>query len=181
MTTLTAPRLNALPPIEAQARVLSGDAVLIDVREAFEFNAERIDSAEHHPLSSLDPDAINTLAGDRLPIFYCRTGLRSTDAATRFASVAGDATHIQGGLVAWKDAALPVYRSAHAPRIDVMRQVQIAAGSLVLVGVLLGILVHPGFLGISAFVGGGLVFAGLSGWCGMAKLLLRMPWNTIPG
>jgi predicted branched-subunit amino acid permease len=58
-----------------------------------------------------------------------------------------------------------------------MRQVQIAAGSLVVIGVLLGALVHPGFYALSAFVGAGLVFAGVSGFCGMARLLVLMPWN----
>lgn len=58
-----------------------------------------------------------------------------------------------------------------------MRQVQITAGSLVLTGVLLGLFVAPGFFGLSAFVGAGLIFAGVTGWCGMANLLRVMPWN----
>ncbi len=60
-----------------------------------------------------------------------------------------------------------------------MRQVQITAGSLVVIGVVLGLVVTPGFLAIPAFIGSGLVFAGASGWCGMAKLLARMPWNRV--
>jgi hypothetical protein len=58
-----------------------------------------------------------------------------------------------------------------------MRQVQIVAGLLVLTGVVLGFVLNPAFFGISAFVGAGLTFAGISGWCGMAKLLALMPWN----
>jgi predicted branched-subunit amino acid permease len=58
-----------------------------------------------------------------------------------------------------------------------MRQVQIGAGSLVLIGIILGTLVAPGFYALSAFVGAGLVFAGTTGFCGMAHLLARMPWN----
>jgi hypothetical protein len=58
-----------------------------------------------------------------------------------------------------------------------MRQVQIEAGSLVLLGIVLGVWVAPAFLGLSAFVGAGLAFAGLSGWCGVARLLALMPWN----
>jgi len=61
--------------------------------------------------------------------------------------------------------------------LDVMRQVQVTAGSLVLIGVLLGAFLNPWFLILSGFVGSGLMFAGLSGWCGMAKLLGNMPWN----
>ena len=61
--------------------------------------------------------------------------------------------------------------------IEIMRQVQITAGSLVVIGVVLAFTVAPAFIALSAFVGAGLVFAGVSGWCGMAKLLALMPWN----
>ena len=71
---------------------------------------------------------------------------------------------------------LPTAVNKGAP-LELMRQVQIAAGSLVLIGVLMGSMVHPGFFGLSAFVGAGLTFAGVSGWCGMARLLSVMPWN----
>ncbi|WP_370515216.1 DUF2892 domain-containing protein [Erythrobacter sp. THAF29] len=58
-----------------------------------------------------------------------------------------------------------------------MRQVQIAAGILILVGVVLGTLTSPLWYGLSGFVGAGLLFAGVTGWCGMANLLSLMPWN----
>ena len=61
--------------------------------------------------------------------------------------------------------------------LEMMRQVQITAGLLVLIGVLLGYIVHPGFFGLSAFVGAGLTFAGTTGFCGMARLLQAAPWN----
>ena len=64
-----------------------------------------------------------------------------------------------------------------AQPLEIMRQVQIAAGMLVLAGVLLGVFVAPAFLGLSAFVGAGLLVAGVTGWCGMANLLRIMPWN----
>ena len=60
-----------------------------------------------------------------------------------------------------------------------MRQVQLIAGALILSGILLGWLVHPGFYGMSAFVGAGLTVAGATGWCGMARLLRIMPWNHV--
>lgn len=83
---------------------------------------------------------------------------------------------LEGGIEARKEAGLPVARDSNQP-IEIMRQVQIAAGSLVLIGVVLGALLHPAFYGLAGFVGAGLLFAGLSGWCGMAKLLALMPWN----
>ena len=73
-------------------------------------------------------------------------------------------------------ADLPVEEDRSQP-IEIMRQVQIAAGSLVLLGVILGLTVAPGWFALSGFVGAGLVFAGTTGWCGMAYLLAIMPWN----
>jgi len=83
---------------------------------------------------------------------------------------------LDGGLDAWRKANLPVEEDRSQP-LEIMRQVQIAAGSLVLIGVLLGLTVAPGWFGLSGFVGAGLVFAGTTGWCGMAHLLSIMPWN----
>ena len=170
-------RIIDLSPSEAMERIGSGDAVLIDVREGFEHRSAAIPGAELHPLSSFDPERVRAVAGGREVIFHCRSGKRSAEAAHRFAPGEDAAHHLAGGILAWEAAGLETRRSSSAPKIDVMRQVQIAAGSLVLAGVVLGAFVHPGFLGISAFVGAGLTFAGLSGWCGMAKLLAKMPWN----
>jgi len=83
---------------------------------------------------------------------------------------------IEGGTAAWEAHGLPVERGTSGI-ISLERQVRIAAGSLVLAGTLLAWLVHPAFLGIAAFVGAGLVFAGATDFCGMAMLLAKMPWN----
>jgi rhodanese-related sulfurtransferase len=111
-------------------------------------------------------------------IFHCRSGARTKGNAARLAAVSPKCeTYIlEGGLDAWKKAGLPVALDRSKP-IDIMRQVQIAAGSLVLLGVVLGTLVNPGFYALSGFVGAGLLFAGVSGFCGMARLLGVMPWN----
>ena len=85
-------------------------------------------------------------------------------------------TDLEGGIPAWQQAGLPVRRLKNAP-LPLMRQVQIGAGSLVLLGVLLGTFVAPGFYGLAAFVGAGLVVAGVTGFCGMANILAVMPWN----
>ncbi|MFM7191953.1 MAG: rhodanese-like domain-containing protein, partial [Microcystaceae cyanobacterium] len=86
--------------------------------------------------------------------------------------------HLAGGLMAWQQAGFPVEKNAKAP-ISIMRQVQMVAGSLVLVGVILGVTVAPGFLALSGFVGAGLLFAGISGSCLMADLLSKLPYNRI--
>jgi rhodanese-related sulfurtransferase len=90
--------------------------------------------------------------------------------------VDGAAFILEGGVDGWAAAGFPVVENAKAP-LEIMRQVQIAAGSLVVAGVALGLLVHPAFFGLSAFVGAGLTFAGATGFCGMARLLAVMPWN----
>ena len=83
---------------------------------------------------------------------------------------------VQGGTEAWERAGLPVVRGT-ATVMSLKRQVRIGAGSLVLLGTALGFLVHPAFFGLSAFVGAGLVFAGVTDWCGMGLLLAKFPWN----
>ena len=169
--------LKTISPAEAKQRIEAG-ARLVDVREADEFARERIPGAWHRPLSKLE----RTLeaGGASAIVFHCRSGNRTAVHAERLAASAPvEAFAIEGGIEAWKRAGLPVAVDRRQP-LEIMRQVQITAGSLVLLGLLLGWLVHPAFFGVSAFVGAGLVFAGASGWCGMAKLLAAMPWNRRP-
>lgn len=155
----------------------SGACVLVDVREDFEHAEERIAGAVLAPLSKFDPAKIRAEHGDARVVFQCRSGKRSADAASRYRVGDEAVLHLAGGIEGWKAAGMAVVKPAKAG-LPIMRQVQITAGSLVTVGVALGVLVSPWFLGISAFVGCGLVFAGASGWCGMAKLLAAMPWNS---
>jgi len=168
--------LQAISPARAAQLVREG-AVLIDIREADEHARERIPGARHHALSRIDFDS-PARAGDDVLVFHCRSGARTKGSAARLASAAPKCeTYIlEGGLDAWKKAGLPVTLDRSQP-IDIIRQVQIVAGSLVLLGVVLGVLVSPGFYALSGFVGAGLLFAGISGFCGMARLLAAMPWN----
>ena len=167
--------LQAISPQRAAELVRSG-AVLIDIREADEHARERIPGARHHALSRLDTEN-PARSGDEVLVFHCRSGARTRGNAARLSAAANcDAYILDGGLDAWKKAGLPVSLDRSQP-IDIIRQVQIAAGSLVLTGMALGTLFSPGFYALSAFVGAGLVFAGVSGFCGMAHLLALMPWN----
>jgi rhodanese-related sulfurtransferase len=170
-----------ITPDDLKGWMASGDTVLIDVREPSEHAGERIHGAQNVPLGTIDPSSLRVKHGDKRVVFHCRSGTRSSEAATKFSAVEAQTFHLKGGIEAWKRSGKPTVRSAGAPKIDVMRQVQITAGSLVLAGVLLGAFVSPWFLILSGFVGGGLMFAGLSGWCGMAKLLAVMPWNARAG
>ncbi len=167
--------LPLISPAEAQAKIAAGEALLVDIREPVEFARERIATAEALPLSTL-PDAGKRLAGKTV-IFTCRSGNRTRAQAGQLAALDCQAAYLlDGGLEGWKQAGLPVRLDRSQP-IDLMRQVQIAAGGLVLVGLLLAWLVGPWFALLSAFVGAGLVFAGVSGFCGMARLLALLPWN----
>ncbi|HEY4636037.1 MAG TPA: rhodanese family protein [Rhodospirillales bacterium] len=167
--------LKTISPKEAAALLCRG-AALVDIREADEHARERIPGARHRPLSKIGQSKAGT--DGEILIFHCRSGMRTqANAATLADGAAGcEAYVLEGGLEAWKKAGLPVATDRNQP-IEIIRQVQIAAGSLVLIGVILGFAVHPGFFALSAFVGAGLVTAGVTGFCGMAKLLARMPWN----
>ena len=163
---------------ESLAEWLSADrAVLIDVREDIERAAERIDGSKPHPLSRFDAETIRETHGEARVVFHCAGGKRSRDAAARYAAGGDPVFHLAGGIEAWKSSGRPVVRPAGGPPIPIMRQVQIVAGALVALGVLLGALVSAWFLVVPGFVGCGLVFAGATGWCGMARLLGAVPWN----
>ncbi len=148
--------------------------LLIDVREPGEYSAERIPGAKLMPLSKFDPSQIP--AGKEV-VLYCRTGNRSSVAASKvLASGVSTISHLEGGLVSWKQQGFKTDRDADAP-ISLFRQVQIVAGTLVLTGTILGATVSPKFLGLSGFVGAGLIFAGITDTCAMGMLLAKLPYN----
>ena len=168
--------LSTLTPEAVRDRLAGGD-VLVDVRAPDEFARERIAQACCVPLDRLARGDRTGLPSGAAVIFYCRSGNRTRlGAATLAACAAGDAYILEGGLDAWKRAGLPVQADPGQP-LELARQVQITAGGLVLAGTLAGAWLSPWFLLLPGFVGGGLMFAGLSGFCGMARVLMRMPWN----
>jgi rhodanese-related sulfurtransferase len=152
------------------------EALLIDVREPSEYAAEHIPDAQLLPLSTFDPARVPQEAGKKV-VLHCVMGKRSEQAGQKLLD-AGFTTvyNFRGGVQAWKDAG---YATARGPKasLSLQRQVHIVSGSLVLLGTLLGVLGSPWFLLLSAAVGVGLVYAGVSGTCGMATLLARLPYN----
>lgn len=168
--------LKTITPAAA-AGLLRDGATLLDVREPDEHAREHIPGARNLPLSRLEKAEL--AAPDGKPVlFHCRSGARTQGNAARLAARAGlcQVYVVEGGLEAWKRAGLPVTQDRRQP-LELMRQVQIAAGSLVLLGVLLGATVSPWLYGLSALVGAGLVFAGVTGTCGLARVLRLMPRN----
>jgi rhodanese-related sulfurtransferase len=169
--------LKTITP-EAAARLLREDgATLVDVREPDEHARARIPGARNLPLSRLEEAELAVHEGKPV-LFHCRSGARTAGNAQRLVAKAGlvEAYVVEGGLDAWKRAGLPVAEDRRQP-LELMRQVQIAAGSLVVLGVVLGATVSPWLYGLSGFVGAGLVFAGVTGTCGLAHVLRLMPWN----
>jgi rhodanese-related sulfurtransferase len=173
---MSSPTLPSIEPKAAHAWLERGEAMLIDVREPDEHAREHIAGVRLAPLSRFDPQALSNERG-RIAVFHCSSGNRTTQAAARLLGAGfADAYQLEGGIQGWKRAGLPVIADRRAP-LPIMRQVQIVAGSLVLLGIVLALLVSPWFMALSAFVGAGLIVAGVTGFCGMANLLLHMPWN----
>lgn len=153
-----------------------GEALLIDVREPQEYAAEHIPEAQLLPLSTFHPARLSQEAGKKV-VLHCVMGMRSAQAGQKLLD-AGFTTvyNFRGGVQAWKDAGYATAGGQRTP-LSLQQQVQIVSGSLVLLGTLLGVLVSPWFLLLSGGVGAGLVYAGVSGTCGMATLLARLPYN----
>ena len=168
--------LTKLTPNVASDRLKSGKAVLVDIREPDEYAREHIPGSISLPVSTLENAELTLKAGQNA-IFHCKSGMRTdSNCAILAQHVEGEAFMLEGGLDAWRAQGLPTAKNTKAP-LEINRQVQITAGSTVLLGILLGWFVSPAWFGLSAFVGAGLMFAGISGWCGMATLLQAMPWN----
>lgn len=156
---------------------------LIDVRTPAEFREVHATIARNVPLESLDPHAVmqqRNGSADKTLYLVCRSGSRSTMAGRKFIEAGyTNVVSVDGGTSAWESAGLPVVRGKKAMSLE--RQVRIAAGFLVLLGAVLGFFVHPYFVGLSGFVGAGLMFAGITDTCGMAMVLAKMPWNQCGG
>lgn len=171
--------MSALPTIDAttlKQKLDRGEAILIDIRETDEHAREHILGARLAPLSAITAHDFDR-DSNKIAVFHCKSGMRTqTNAAKLLAKGFAEAYSLEGGIEAWKAAGLPVHAKRKAP-IEIMRQVLIAAGLIVLMGVALGFSVHPAFFALSGFMGAGLVFAGATGWCGLALLLKTMPWN----
>lgn len=162
---------STIPVQELPQHLQSGDRV-IDVRSPAEFRGAHVDGAELHPLDKLDT---NALAGQPVYIL-CQSGKRATMAAEKLTAAGHEAVFVvEGGTDAAIEADLPIIRGEGS--ISIERQVRIAAGGLVFTGTLLGLFVQTGFFALPAFVGAGLVFAGVTDTCGMGMMLAKCPWN----
>src|SRR5262245_28116005 len=149
---------------------------LLDVRTPGEYGTAHIAGSYNVPVDALAEHAAEIGALDMPVVLICQSGQRAAraDAVLR-ASGLRQLRVLDGGMRAWLDAGLAVNRGAQ--RISLERQVRIAAGSLSAAGAVLALLVSPWFAAIPAFVGSGLVFAGVTDTCAMGQLLARLPYN----
>jgi rhodanese-related sulfurtransferase len=154
-----------------------GTIDLIDVRTPREFEEIRIEFARNLPLEHLDADLLAKERNGNEPLYViCKSGTRGKAACEKFLKAGLDAVYnIEGGTLAAVEAGLPIRRGRKAFAVD--RQMRIVAGTLTLAGAVLGAFVHPAFIGLSAFIGGGLIFAGVTDYCPMMTMIARMPWN----
>jgi len=172
---------STITPQQLHDIVQTGAKVeLIDVRTPVEFQEVHVSFARNVPLNLLESATISAgRSGAAQPLYViCRSGGRGKQACEKLRAAGyPNVVNVEGGTQAWEQAALPVMRGKKA--ISLERQVRIAAGLMVVAAAALGYFVHPAWIGLAAFVGAGLAFAGITDTCGMGIVLARMPWNQV--
>ncbi|MBP7860082.1 rhodanese-like domain-containing protein [bacterium] len=163
-----------IAPAELAAN--SEEKVLLDVRSPIEFETEHIDNSLNIPLDELEARFEEVPRKGRL-VVICRSGKRAERGAYTLLGRGFQPKVLEGGMVAWRKAGLPIKEGKKMLAIE--RQIQLVVGVGVLTGVLLGVFINPWFLIIPGFFGAGLTFAGLSGTCALGIMLGKAPWNKI--
>jgi rhodanese-related sulfurtransferase len=175
--------MTSISPLSLHQSIISGRKLhLVDVRTPREYARAHVAGAVLAPLETFERDhlAQQFCASPEAPLYVlCQSGGRAKAAIAKLEQAGvSPCVLVEGGTAGWIQAGLPVERQA-VSGISLERQVRIAAGFLVLVGTTLGFFWNPACLGLSAFVGAGLMFAGITDICGMGMVLARMPWNRM--
>lgn len=166
---------HSVDPATLSQWLKDGSAMLVDVREPAEHRASHIPGARLMPLSRFDAAALDTVRGKL--VVHCLKGGRGNSACAQLLkhNPALELYNLEGGIAAWQAAGLPVESGKAALPLD--RQVQLTIGILLLLATALTQLVSPDFVWLAAAIGLGLTIAGTTGFCGMAMVMARMPWN----
>lgn len=169
--------METISPKELKDRLSDDDhdELLVDVREPNEFKSAHIPEAENIPVEEVQ-EAIDKLKHIGTVYVQCGSGVRSAQVCQVLTNAGVHAINIGGGLTEWEHDGFTVIHTGKQI-ISIIRQVMISAGLLILIGAFLGTFVNEWWYALSAFVGAGLLFAGVTGMCGMAYLLGLMPWN----
>jgi rhodanese-related sulfurtransferase len=179
--------IRSVPASEVHAARVRGESPAIaDVRTPAEFAAVHAVGAINHPLDGLDPaTTVESFGiaglGREVPLYLtCLAGQRAALAADRLAAAGyPNVALLEGGTRAWEAEKLPVVRGRTAPVLSLPQQVQVTIGALLLLKTVLGTAVHPVFFILTGAIGAGLIYAGLTENCLLARVLGRMPWNRI--
>lgn len=171
--------INTIDQNTLKSWIEKGEAVLLDVREPAEHAAENIPAAILLPLSSVSKNALPEIAGKKL-VVHCKSGKRAGAACEKLLAEDPDLEiyNLEGGISAWSAAGNQVASSGKC-FLPLDRQVQLTIGLCVLIGSVLAYFVNPLFFLLTGFFGAGLTFAGLSGYCGLAMVMAKMPWNQV--
>jgi rhodanese-related sulfurtransferase len=171
--------MTTFKSVQAQeaAALLEQGAVLVDVRESEEFKTSHIPKANSHPMSVINAAALASY-GEKVLVIYCQKGIRGRKACTKILQDNPQAkvVNVTGGIEGWQAAGLDIKKGT-SNVLPLDRQVQIAIGACVLTFSLLGYFYQAGFIVAAGFMGAGLLFAGISGFCGLARVLALAPWN----
>jgi rhodanese-related sulfurtransferase len=160
--------------------MLPGGCCLVDVREPVEHAEQHLPEAKLIPLGQLEK-RVAEIDRSGPVVVMCRSGKRGTEALNKLRALGiHDVRNLEGGILGWKEAGLPVATSGKRG-LPLMQQVQLTIGLGVLTGAILALTVHPNWVFLCAFFGAGLTMAGSTGWCGLAILMSKMPWNRVSG
>lgn len=170
-----AAQMEMLGPPQVEKIISDEEFKIIDVRSREEFESEHIEGSVNVPLNELG-SRIKEIAGEKKTcVFLCRTGTRSVMAADMFIQSGVRSKVMDGGILKWAKLKLPLVKGRK--KVSIERQIRVIAGSLVLLGIILAELWHPGFVFISVWVACGLLFAGITDNCLMGMFLMKLPYN----
>ena len=173
------PTQQTILPAELKSLLATG-CCLVDVREPVEHAEERIDGAKLIPLGELERRSAE-IDRDKPLVLMCRSGKRGGEGLKKLQALGfTGGRNLEGGILAWKAAGFPVGKSDKKV-FPLMQQVQLTIGLGVLTGAILALTVNPNWVFLCAFFGAGLTMAGSTGWCGLAILMSKMPWNRMAG
>lgn len=168
-----------ISPNAAKEMVERGEGVIVDVRTIGEALEEHVPGSVFLPFDLVSRQRIEDMGGaGKTPIMLCRSGRRAAEAGEALAQQMDSVAVLEGGIDSWKQQNLPVVTGKKVMPLE--RQVLVTAGSMLLLFTLLGLLVSPWFFAATLFMCCGLIFAGITGTCGMARVLIMMPWNKKP-
>lgn len=161
---------------ELHRRLAAGERFqLIDVRTPREYAEGHVPGALNLPMDEAEARIEDMHPHDPV-VLVCQSGKRASMTCDLLKPHRGDLIVLEGGTNGWMSSGFGVVRSIRT-RLPLMRQVQLIAGLLVVTGATLALTVALAWVGLALFVGLGLTLAGATGFCGMAILLEKMPWN----